>query len=244
MEDKESQAKMRGDNTIFNNYIFRIILAAICVLGGVLLEKYYLGKSPELTYSINKSPSVSTHGEQYFPVVFDIANTGDIPLEDVVLSAGFKDTIISAGAEPRLTRGGELLYFYPASYTKTLEQTFDLAVGERHSITIVAKGAFVKEQFLLKSNEVVGRLAEIEGKRGVGYVEIALLALVCAGILLAIKVRHNANRLYIEAKRLGVKVDQIDKEVERLKQEVKKADKEKKYIGKNVAEVDDQERRI
>ncbi|MGB3092144.1 MAG: hypothetical protein WBC42_02905, partial [Candidatus Zixiibacteriota bacterium] len=56
--------------------------------------------------------------------------------------------------------------------------------GETNIITIVAQGSFVKQQFVLKSNRVMGRQVRIGETREPGYpLVLAALACVAGGFL-------------------------------------------------------------
>jgi hypothetical protein len=169
----------------FDRYVFPVIVAVIAVFLGVLVQRFILSESHELSYSISESAPIEVGSVQYFPTSLTLANTGNTPLENVILSAVFADRIVSLRCDPRLSRRGTLLPDCdPDTLSNAVELTFDLAKGEINTITIVAQGSFVKQQFVLKSNRVMGRQVRMGETREPGYpLVLAALACVAGGFL-------------------------------------------------------------
>ncbi|MGB2803374.1 MAG: hypothetical protein WBD64_00580 [Candidatus Zixiibacteriota bacterium] len=169
----------------FDRYVFPVIVAVIAVFLGVLVQRFILSESHELSYSISESAPIEVGSVQYFPTALTLANTGNTSLENVILSAVFTDRIVNLRCDPRLSRRGTLLPDCdPDTLSNAVELTFDLAKGETNIITIVAQGSFVKQQFVLKSNRVMGRQVRIGETREPGYpLVLAALACVAGGFL-------------------------------------------------------------
>jgi hypothetical protein len=176
-QTSETSSKTNGKR--FDKYVFPVLLVLIAGFLGVLLDRFFLSVSDELSYSINESSPINVDSKQYFPTAFNIVNSGNTPLENVIMSAGFGGKIVSIRSEPRFSKAGELLPICdPQTLSGTFDLTFDLAEGESHTVMIVAEGPLLKERFFLKSKEVMGKLAGIERKPTEAWVWIIFIGIL------------------------------------------------------------------
>jgi hypothetical protein len=218
-EGSETSPKENGKR--FEKYVFPVLLMLIAGLLGVLLDRFFLSVSPELSYSINESSPINVDSKQYFPTSFNIVNSGNTPLENVVMSASFGGKIVSIRSEPRFSKAGELLPVCdPQTLSNTFDLTFDLAEGESHAVMIVAEGAFLKDRFFLKSNQVMGKLAEIgrkpeEMRYLIGFI-IALLFAISIFVQSVIIIRKISKSRESEIERLAKERNRLQDIITRL----------------------------
>jgi hypothetical protein len=167
--------------SFFEKYGFPLFVSIVSIVLGILLQKFVLSESHRLVYSISESSPIEVHGIQYFPVAFNVTNSGNTALEDVVFRATFGDSMVTVRTEPPLTKAGLLLSAPdPASLSTALELAFDLARGETHAIMVVAQGPLQRDTFFLKSKHVMGELGPIKSEAGAALwiiITAALLAL-------------------------------------------------------------------
>jgi hypothetical protein len=187
MANQISETSPKANGKRFEKYIFPVLLVLMAGLLGVLLDRFFLSESHELSYSINESSPINVDSKQYFPTAFNIVNSGNTPLENVIMSTSFGGKIVSIRSEPRFSKAGELLPVCdPQTLSNTFDLTFDLAEGESHAVMIVAEGPFLKDRFLLKSKQVMGKLAEIGRKPEKVWSLISIIiALLVAGSTVA-----------------------------------------------------------
>jgi len=146
------------EKTGFEKFVFPIILVIITVLVTLFVEKYFFSESPELSYYITQSSPIDIGIKKYYSTTFNVLNTGNVPLRNVVLNASFDDTIATVKIEPPLAKNGHVIStVLPEPDSSTLKITFDLAKGEQSAITVVTAGLFNSDAFVLKSSEVLGK---------------------------------------------------------------------------------------
>jgi hypothetical protein len=183
--EEESKVSSKGHTTKFEKFIFPFILILVSGFFGVMLHKYILSEKPDLRYFINESSPIEIGNKAYYSTTFDIVNSGDTPLEDVIFSASFCGKIVSLRLEPEFTKNGMLL---PRCKTDTLStaylMTFDLAVGERHTLTFVSECPYLKSRSFLKSKYVIGEIVGIDKKdSGLGFALAIIGMTIAAGTL-------------------------------------------------------------
>ena len=150
------------EKTGFEKFVFPIILVIITVLVTIFVRNYFFSKSPELSYYITQSLPIDTGIKKYYSTTFNVLNTGNIPLKDVILNATFDDTIATINIEPPLSKNGNVISTaLPEQDSLTLTIAFELAKEEQTAITVVSAGSLEPRSFMLKSSEVLAKKLEI-----------------------------------------------------------------------------------